>query len=103
EYRPDLVPSEQLIKEVAVLLDQKDMVDLAIEDFRRWKRWDLTQRILTLRGREGYDHPIIRRAMLRFALESPEPAAKQLVEEQRRRDPQSVEDALELLKSEQGK
>ncbi|MBI1917505.1 MAG: hypothetical protein HYS12_22635 [Planctomycetes bacterium] len=103
EYRPDLVPSEQLIKEVAVLLDQKDIVDLAIEDFRRWKRWELSQRILTLRGREGYDLPIIQRAILRFALSSPDPAAKRFVEEQRKRDPQSIKDSLELLKIEQGK
>jgi len=101
DYRPDLVPPEEVIKEVAILLDQKDIVDLAIEDFRKWKRWDLTQRILSLRDREGYEHPIIPRAILRFALSSPDQAAKRYVEEQRKRDEQSVLDAEELLKIEQ--
>jgi len=103
QERPDLVGAEQVVKGVTVLLDQADIVDLVIEDLRRWKCWDQTDRILALKGRPGFEAPIIHRAMLRFALRSPAPAAKQFVEEQRKRDPQSVKDAGELLRLEEGR
>jgi len=103
EERPDLVRAEELVKGVTVLVDQPDIADLAIEDLRQWKCWELTDRILTLQSRQGFEAPLIRRALLRFALRSPTPAAKRFVEEQRQRNLQSVEDAEELLKIEEGK
>jgi hypothetical protein len=101
QERPDLVSTAVLVKGMTGLLGQADIADLVIEDLRRWKCWDLTDRILALKGRPGFEAPIIHRAMLRFALYSPAPAAKRFVEEQRKRDPQLVEDAEELLKIEE--
>jgi hypothetical protein len=103
EQRPDLVSAEELVKGVTVLVDQPDITDLAIEDLRKWKCWDLTDRILALQSRQGFEDGHIRRAMLRFALRSPTRAAKRFVEEQRKSDLQLVEDMEELLKIEEGR
>jgi hypothetical protein len=86
---------------VARLLEQKDITDLAIEDLRKWQRWEMTGRILGLCQKEAYEIPIVRRAILRFCLQSSSPEAKRYVEEQRRKDSQGVADAEELLKLEQ--
>jgi len=101
DYRSDLIPKKDSVEAASQLLDQSDIADLAIEDLRKWKSWELTDRILALKDKESHDIPIIRRSILRFALCSPQKAAKAYVEEQRKRDEQSVLDAEELLKIEQ--
>jgi len=101
DYRADIIAKKDAVEAVRLLLDHPDIADLAIEDLRKWKCWDQTDRILNLLNKESHDVPIIRRAILRFSLSSPEKAAKAYVEEQRKRDEQSVLDAEELLKIEQ--
>jgi hypothetical protein len=99
--RSDIIARKDSVLALNQLLDQEDIADLAIEDLHKWKCWDVTDRILALKDKESYDVAIIRRATLRFALCSPQKAAKACVEEQRKRDEQSVLDAEELLKFEQ--
>jgi len=101
DYRSDIIPKKDCVAAISQLLDQSDIADLAIEDLLKWKSWELTDRILALKDKESHDIPIIRRAILRFSLRSPQKAAKAYVEEQRKRDEQSVLDAEELLKIEQ--
>jgi hypothetical protein len=102
EYRPDLVDKKQLAAGVAQLLDQSDIADLAVEDLRKWGVWDMTDKVLGLQKSEAYKTPIVRRAVLRFALSCPaNKAAAAYVAEQRKKDPTSVRDAEELLKLEQ--
>jgi len=101
DYRTDIIAKKDSVEAVSQLLDQPDIADLAIEDLRKWKRWELTDRILGLKDKDSHDVPIIRRSILRFALCSPQKAAKAYVEEQRKRDEQTVLDAEELLKIEQ--
>src|SRR5262249_49837747 len=40
--RSDLINHKDLVKGVALVLAHRDMADFAIEDFRRWKRWEMT-------------------------------------------------------------
>jgi hypothetical protein len=101
DYRSDIIPKKDCIEAISQLLDQGDIADLAIEDLRKWKAWDMTDRILALKDKESHNIPIIRRSILRFSLSSPTKAAKAYVEDQRKRDEQSVLDAEELLKIEQ--
>ncbi len=98
EERKELVGTKELIKGMQELLKQSDIADLAIEDLRKWKQWDLCGEILALNTQESHNVPIVRRAILRFALTCPDPQAKAFVEQQRRLDPQRVKDAEELLK-----
>lgn len=69
DYRPDLAKKADMIAAVASLIEQDDLADMAIEDLRKWKCWDMADRILALRTHKVYATPIIRRAILRFALD----------------------------------
>jgi len=78
-------------------LEQPDTADFAIEDFRRWKRWDMTSRILKLLERESHQTKLIRKAVLRFALQSPNTAAIAFVAKMRKLDAIHVDETKELL------
>jgi hypothetical protein len=96
--RTEVVDKKDVVAGVASLLDQDDIADLAIEDLRRWGCWELTDRILDLAGKKSHDIPIIRRNILRYALQSPEKRAAEFVADMRKKDAKSVELAEELLK-----
>jgi hypothetical protein len=103
DSRPDLLDKNELVRGVSELLDQSDIADLAIEDLRKWGRWETCDRILDLQNKKSHDVPIIRRSILRFALSCPDRKATLFVEQSRRRDPEMVKDTEELLKLETGK
>jgi hypothetical protein len=96
--RDDVVDKKDVVDGVAALLDQDDIADLAIEDLRKWGCWELTDRVLELYGKKSHDIPIIRRNILRYALQSPEKKAAEFVADLRKKDPKTVELAEELLK-----
>ena len=101
DYRKDLVSADEAAKSVSLLLSQGDIADMAIEDLRRWKRWEMTGQVLAVRKSEAGKISIVRRAVLRFALSCPNQEAKVLVAQLRSEDKQGVEDAEELLKLEE--
>src|SRR5579875_659441 len=103
DSRPDLISPKELKEGVAALLEQSDIADLAIDDLRKRECWDMSDRVLGLRASKSYEIPIVRRAILRFALSCKDKnkAAASYVEEQRKKDAQMVADAEELLKLEQ--
>ncbi len=100
DQRPDLVPQKELVGGMGLVLDQADMADFGIEDLRRWHRWEMTDRVIDLFGLKTHSIPVVKRAVLRFALASPEPRAKEFVKSQRERDLEWVRDTEELLKLE---
>jgi hypothetical protein len=97
-YRPDLVPEKDLVEGVTILLDQGDMADLAIEDLRLHRCWDVADRVLELYGKKSHDVPIIRRYIVRYALSCPKKEAAEFVATVRKKDPEMVKDIEELLK-----
>ena len=103
EFAPDLIPRQKLIEAIVFLLDQEDISDLAIEDLRKWKVWDQADKVLALQEKDAYKKiPIVRRAVLRYALSCKDnKAAEDFVKKQRVADAQGVMDAEELLKLEQ--
>lgn len=107
DSRPDLVSKKDLKEGFGCLLEQSDIADLAIDDLRKRQCWDLTDAVLGLRNTKAYEIPIVRRAILRFALGCQDSkakgsaAARAYVDEQRKKDAQMVADAEELLKLEQ--
>jgi hypothetical protein len=103
DSRPDVVDKKELSEGVCLLLPQSDIADLAIEDLRKWGRWDMCGQILDLADKKSHDVPIIRRATLRYALSCPDPKAAAFVEQWRKRDGEMVKDTEELLKLETGK
>jgi hypothetical protein len=100
--RPDLVDKKDIVAGVCLLLAQGDIADLAIEDLRKWNRWEVANDIVKLYGQKSHDVPIIRRAILRFALSCQDdvPVAKELVKKIRAEDAELVKDAEELLRLE---
>jgi hypothetical protein len=100
DSRPDVVDRKELIDGVCSLLDQGDVADLAIEDLRKWKRWEVADRVLGLYDKKTHDIPIVRRAILRYALVCSDKKAAELIERVRKQDPELIKDIEELLKLE---
>ena len=103
DSRADVIAKTDLVLGVCDLLGQSDICDLAIEDLRKWQRWEVCARVLGLQQKKSHNVPIIRRAILRFALSCPYPEAVAFVAQCRKRDPEAVKDIEELLKLETGK
>ena len=95
-WKPDET-RDRVLAGMAEVLRQGDMADLAVEDLRRWGLWDLTDQVVALYGQKGYDAPLMRRSLTRYALTCPKPAAKRLAEDIRRRDPDTYRDVEESL------
>lgn len=106
EIRPDIINKDEtaakkeIIKGVVGILDVADLADFAIEDLRKWHRWDTCSQVLGLFGKKTHDTPIIRKAILRYALMCPDPPAKAFVKTQEARDREWVEETRELLELE---
>lgn len=103
DFRPDLVSKAMVAETLANLLDQKDFADVAIEELRKWGYWKYAERVIELSERSSHDLPIIRRAILRYALSCPTSAsasAARFVEEMKKKDPELVKETDELLKLE---
>lgn len=102
---PPGVQRESLLRCVTKLLQQGDIADLAIEDLRKWKRWEYAERIFALYGLPSHSVPIIQRAILRYAITcsqqaqgKPAELAQVFLAQRRKEDPQRVRDVEELLK-----
>ena len=77
------------------------MADFAIEDLRRWQRWEMTDQVLDVFNQKSHQIPVVKRAVLRFALASPAASAAKFVQAQRQRDADWVKDTEEILKLEE--
>jgi hypothetical protein len=98
-WKPDDT-RDQVLRGMATVLRQSDIADIAVEDLRRWKAWDLTGDVLALYGKQGYDAPLMQRALVRYALTCPRPEAAKFAEEVHRRDPELYRDVAEALEFE---
>ncbi len=100
DTRADVIAEKDLVSATTLLLSS-ELADLAIDELRKRKQWHLADTILGLWDKHNV--PIIRRAILRFALSCP-PGNKKVeafLKEQRQKDPERVKDVEELLKLEQ--
>ena len=86
-----------MLKGLALAVPQGDVADLAVEDLRRWKIWDLTAKVLAQYGKATHDTPIVRRTIIRYALCCPQAEARQFIDNLRRLDPGLVRELEEGL------
>jgi hypothetical protein len=100
--RPDVIDQKKAIEAVSLLIDDPNIADLAIDDLRKWKCWDRCDRVLGLAGKPTHSVAIIRRSILKYALDCPEPKAAAFVAGLRKKDPELVNETEELLKLEAG-
>jgi hypothetical protein len=97
---PDAVSKADRLKAVSLALDHADMADLAVNHLAQWKSWDLTGDVLGLPARPGFDAPIIRRAVIRYALSCTDRKAKEFLAVIRKSDPDLVADTEAWFKTE---
>jgi hypothetical protein len=83
-----------------IMLAQGELADMAVEDMRRWKMWELTPDVLALFGRKGYDAPLMQEAIIRYALTCQDEASRLFLTERRRVDPNQVKQVEESLRFE---
>jgi hypothetical protein len=83
-----------------IMIDQGELADIAVEDLRRMRIWDLSQQIVGLFGRKGYDSPIMKEALVRYALTCQDPPSKAFIAGVLRSDPMLVKQVEESLRFE---
>jgi hypothetical protein len=98
-WQPDKSKA-QILRALAVMLEQGQLADVAVEDLRRWQLWDLTGEVLSLYGKKGYDAPVVQRALVRYALSCPEAPARRFLDDLRRKNPDVVKEVEESLQFE---
>src|SRR5205085_9564973 len=98
--RPGVVAKAKLVHGMKLLLEQPDMADLAAEELRKERCWEPEEKVLALYHRPSHDIPIVRRAILRYALTCPNEKSKAFAATFRKKDPDAVADVEELLKLE---
>lgn len=98
ETRPHLVQA------MKTLLAQPDMADIAVEDLRGWKVWDCTPDIVKLYGQKGYESPLVKRGIIRYALCcTPTKESAAFLAARRATNPEEVKEIEEGLKFEQAR
>jgi hypothetical protein len=71
EYREDVLKKADIVAAIQPLLDQPDIVDLAIEDLRKWEQWDLASKVIGLFDKPSHEASIIQRSIIKYALSAP--------------------------------
>lgn len=87
-----------VLRGLAAVLGQNDLADLGIEYLRRWQMWDLTDEVMALYGKKGFDAPLLRRKVIEYALTCPKPQAAAFVAERRKQEPELVRDVEESIR-----
>lgn len=86
---------------LAAIVENGDMADMAVEDLRRWQWWGLTKLVLSQYGKPSHAAPLVRQAIVRYAMVCPNAEAVAFVKQIRQADPKMVarvEESLEFEK-----
>lgn len=103
DFRPDVLSKEKCVEGLALLLKQSDIADLAVDDLRRWKRWELAEKVYALFDLQTHDVPIVKRSLVRYALSAPQDnkLSQAFLKRMRDHDADWVQQIDELLKLEE--
>jgi hypothetical protein len=96
--KSNVVTEKEILSAIGHALGQTDMADIPIDYLRLWKSWQLTGQVLALFDKKGFDIPIIRRSIVRYALQCTEGQAVRFIADLRKADPTLVEEVEESLK-----
>jgi hypothetical protein len=91
---------KDVLRGLGAAVAQGDIADLAVEDLRRWQMWDLTREILAQYGKPSHATPIVRRAIVRYALCCPDADARRFIDGLRNANADLVKDVEESLQFE---
>lgn len=87
----------QVLQAMRVILADGEIADMALDDLRRWKMWDLTNEILALYNKKSHGAPITRRSIIRYALQCDQPQAQRFIQELRRTEADIISEVEEAL------
>lgn len=96
-WKPDDAHKE-ILRAFGIVIEQGDIADLAIEDLRKWKMWDLTDQVVAQYGKKSHDAPIVKRGIVRYALSCPRPEAKRFISRVKSQDAELVRDVEDSLR-----
>ena len=85
---------------MAAVIARGDMADMAVEDLRRWQWWDLTRHVLAQYGKPTHAAPLVKNAILRYALTCPDADSAAFVKSVEATEPMLVRDVRESLEFE---
>ncbi len=68
QYGDGKFEPERLRQSMRLLLDRPELADLVIADLARWKDWSVQDRLMAMYGKDDYDIPSIKRAVVRYML-----------------------------------
>lgn len=86
---------------MAAVVENGDMADMAVEDLRRWRWWDLTKVVLAQYDKPSHAAPLVKRAIVRYAVTCPDPVSVNFIKARRQDSPAllaEVEKSLEFEK-----
>jgi hypothetical protein len=91
----------EIVRCLDVMLDDDTIADVGVNYLRQWRIWDLTAKVLPLFSRPSQS-PLVKRAILRYALCCPQDTARRFVEQVRRTQPEMVHEVEQSLEFERG-
>ncbi len=77
-----------------------DMADMAVEDLRRWGWWDLSETVLAQYGKPTHAAPLVKNAILRYAITCRDEPSRELVRKARLADAALVGEIEESVSAE---
>ena len=80
----------QVLQGLGVAITHYDLADIAIQDLRKWKRWEHTKLIVSCWDKSSHQSAIVKQSIVHYALACPQPEARALLERVRRQDPELV-------------
>lgn len=98
-YRP-VDYRKSILTGMAAVVARGDMADMAVEDLRRWHWWDLTKHVLGQYNKPTHTAPLVKNAILRYALTCPDADAVAFVKTVEAADPTAVREVRESLEFE---
>lgn len=110
-YGDGRISKDRLRQSMRIILDRPELADLVIIDLGRWQDWSVSDKLMELYGKAGYDIPSTKRAIVRFFLtaeaakpkDPKEPLPEHVVIAQkhlktlREKDPETVKAAEEFF------
>jgi len=87
----------EILKVMKAGVEQGDLAEIPVEDLRRWGWWDLTDSVLAQFDKKSHDFPMVRRAIVRYALMCPKPEAAKFIAALRKQDAEFVAGVEESL------
>lgn len=89
---------EKVFNSLRIALKQGELADLAVEELRRLKYWGFTSDVLGVYGAKGYTAPVMKRALLRYALSVPsDPMVEKFIAQCELKEPQLLSEVRESL------